>query len=119
MSKHADLEDLEAKFRVAREQQWEETPEHIKQLGDVLRRSVDRDVDELAAFLKSHDIEVDRDKLETFRDTLIVQRVDLKDIEPAARERLRARLLAGDDPRMMTADFREAAASGELPRCRS
>lgn len=102
----------------AREEQWENTPEHIKELGGVVRRSVDHDVAELESFLSKHGIPVDRERLEEFRDLLIVRRVDLKDLEPAARARLRARTLQHDDHRQMTADYVAAVNAGELPRCR-
>jgi len=109
---------LEAMWSRAREEQWKNTPEHIQELGGVVRRSVDQDVAELEAFLSKHEIPVDRERLEEFRDLLIVKRVDLKDLEPAARARLRARTLQHDDPRQMTADYSSAASAGEVPRCR-
>jgi len=103
----------------ALDRQWQETPEHLKELGQVLRRSVDHDVDELAAFLSKHEIQVAAEHLAEFRDVLIVKRIDMKDLEPAARARLRARLLQADDPRHMTADYAAAIQAGEVPRCRS
>lgn len=114
-----DIESADHLWARALEQQWNDTPEHLKKLGDVLRRSVGHDVAELAAFLSQHEITVDAHLLEVFRDVLIVKRIDLKDLEPEARARLRARLLQADDSSQMTPDYLAAVKDGEVPRCRA
>lgn len=114
-----EIARAEAVWALARDQQWKNSPEHIQQLGEVLRRSVDQDVSGLAQFLKTHEIEVAPEHLEEFRDVLIVKRIDLKDLEPAARERLRAQTLSSDDPSQMTLDYIEAAKAGGVPQCRN
>lgn len=103
----------------ALDRQWKDTPDYLKELGDVLRRSVDHDLVELTAFLSKHEIQVAVELLPEFRDVLIVKRIDLKDLEPAARARLRTRLLQTDDPSHMTPDYVAATQAGEVPRCRS
>lgn len=44
--------------------------------------------------------------------------IDLKDLEPDARARLRARTLAGDDASRMTDDYRAGLERGADLRCR-
>lgn len=112
--------DLEKLIEEARRQQWEQTPEHIKELGRLLREStVSGELDKLAAFLVEQKVGVSRDQLESFRDYLIITRIDLKDLEPAARERLRAQTLARENPQVMSPDYMAATAQGEIPKCRN
>ena len=98
---------------------FEGSPPHLVRLGKLLRRSVEKDTTvKLRRFLTEQNIHVKRKDLPIFRDLLIVGRVDLKDLEPEARKRLRARTLLGEDPEMMTADYKDAMSSDDLPTCR-
>lgn len=94
-------------------------PEHVKELGEVIRRSLGKkSLVEFRRFLREHGYQIMRKDLEDFRDFLIINRPDLKDLEPQARARLRARTLLADKASKMTKDYRQAAASGVSPRCR-
>lgn len=111
----AIAEQLEA----ARRRQLESLPEDQKALGAILRKSVlDGDLNELAAYLEQHELFVARERLVEFRDYLIVTRIDLKDLEPSARERLRAHTLELENPLLKSPDFRRIEAAGQTPRCR-
>lgn len=113
------LDDFERQIKESYKRLEAAAPAHIRQLGKILRRSVAKDtLVKLRRFLKKHGIHIMKRDLEHFRDHLIINRVDLKDLEPAARARLRARTLAKEDSRNMSVDYRRAAASGRLPNCR-
>jgi hypothetical protein len=113
------VDDLEAQFAAVRQKYLEALPEHLRTLGDILRRTVaENDLAPLAKFLAEQEIEVAADKLEHFRDLLIVRRLDLKDLEPDARQRLRSRVVAIQDSTQMTADYVAAKTAGAVPRCR-
>lgn len=109
--------EIEALMQAARDRVLLEAPEHIRELGPIIRRSIENDMGELEVFLQKHEIEYESQRLEELRDALIVQRIDLKDLEPAARERLRSRTLATEDPNVTTKDYAAAVASGSVPRC--
>jgi len=116
MAKTKELEEL---LDRSRRVLLETAPEHLRELGPILRKSAATEsISKFRRFLRDHDIQICRQNLPIFRDLLIISRIDLKDIEPAARERLRARTLAKEDPRMMSVDYKRAAGSGRLPRCR-
>lgn len=113
------LTELEELLVRSREAVLAQAPEHLRELGPILRKSAANDsLSTFRRFLRDHDIQIARRHLPAFRDFLIVNRIDLKDIEPAARERLRARTLAAEDPRKMSVDYRSAVVSGRVPQCR-
>jgi hypothetical protein len=115
------LEEIESEIEKAQKQLLEQTPEHIIELGDILRRSIETDeLDEFRSYLQKHEIDIagGKHKLEAFRDLLVIQRIDLKDLEPAARARLRSRTLNSEDPSMMTKDYQDAASTGVMPVCK-
>jgi hypothetical protein len=113
------LDTLEKHLRKMREKVLADAPAHIRQLGRILRRSVETDsLVKFRHFLREHDLKVARKDLPAVRDYLIINRIDLKDLEPAARERLRARMLIKEDPRLMSEDYRNVAQRGEVPSCR-
>lgn len=115
------LEAFEAEIEAAKKRIIDESPEHIARLGEILRRSVETgDLAEFLAFLQEHEATdgIGPDNVEELRDLLITQRIDLKDLEPDARARLRYKMLAGEDSRCMTEDYYSAAKSGDIPRCR-
>ena len=113
------LDALEARLCKMREKVLADAPAHIRRLGRILRRSAETDnLVRLRRYLRGHDIKVARKDLPAVRDYLIINRIDLKDLEPAARERLRARTLIKEDPRLMSLDYRKVAQRGEVPSCR-
>lgn len=94
-------------------------PEHLAILGAVVRESVQTgDLERFATYLAEQGISMPTEQLEHFRDLVIVRRLDLKDLEPAARERLRARTLKTQSSLLQSADYRAAVERGETPRCR-
>lgn len=116
------LETLETEIEQAQKQLLEQTPEHIIELGSVIRRSIETEsLDEFRTFLEEHTIEFagGERELYRFRDLLITQRIDMKDFEPSARARLRAYTLGSEDPNTMSLDYQAVASTGELPRCRN
>jgi len=118
-SQRKSLPELQEMLEQAKERVLAKAPEHLRELGPILRRSVERgSLVKFRRFLAKHEIEIPRAQQEAFRDYLIIHRIDLKDLEPAARQRLRARTLAAEDPRKMTADYRAAASRGDVPSCR-
>jgi hypothetical protein len=115
------LETLESEIEQAQKELLEQTPEHLLELGNVLRRSIETDdPDELRSYLQEHKIELAGGKreLEWFRDLLITQRIDTKDLEPEARARLRNQTLSSENPMSMSSDYRAVASTGQLPCCR-
>jgi hypothetical protein len=119
------LEDFEGVIKSMNEQRLAEAPEHVRQLGLVIRRSVrTKSVMGLRRFLVRHKVLADDDQilmkhLRSFRDYLITQRVDLKDLEPAARSRLRQATLRQQDEDQMTSDYKLTTARGESLFCRN
>jgi hypothetical protein len=112
-------ESFEEDIRAAKERILKSVPEDIANLGTLLRRSLATgDLSEFIAFLENRNMHFEENRVEHLRDLIIVQRFDLKEFEPAARERLRARTLLVDDVSMMTADYSQAVASGSVPSCR-
>jgi len=111
--------ELEEILERSKEAVLKSAPEHLRRLGPILRQSAETDsLASLRRFLRDHDIQIPRRHLPAFRDYLIIHRIDLKDIEPAARERLRARTLANDDPRRMSPDYERVIRDGTVPCCR-
>lgn len=113
-------EKLEELLHRSREALVQRAPEHIQRLGGILRKCA-RNLDSISIlrrFLRENEIEISRKHLPMFRDHLIVNRIDLQDLEPAARERLRANMLVNEDPRRMSVDYRRAVtASKTVPTC--
>lgn len=114
------LDEYERRLKTAGEDILKAAPEHVKELGGIVRNNLaNGSLVELKAFLHLHDIEIDDCDLEAFRDHLIIQRIDLKDLEPAARERIFLRAHARENSENATKDFlAEKRLSGKV-RCRS
>lgn len=103
----------------AKEELLARMPGHLRKLGEILRASVGNgDLSTLAAFLDEHGVEIPKGKLDAFRDVLIVGRIDLSDIAPAARKRLRSLTLATQNMEGMTSDYREALVAKQDLHCR-
>lgn len=104
-----------------REQMLASLPAHLRVLGRILRRSIKyNSLLGLRRFLRKHRIDVPMSEsgLRTFRDLLIIQRIDLKDLEPQARARLRLRTLRDQDLGEATNEYRTGRAAGLDLRCR-
>jgi hypothetical protein len=113
------LDELEQQLKDASAKIQAQAPAHIRRLGKILRRSVKKDtLVKLRRFLKEQNIRIARRDLEAFRDHLIIHRIDLKDLEPAARARIFDRAHAKEDPRRMSPDYMTAANRGRIPNCR-
>lgn len=112
-------ESFEDDIRAAKERILESVPEDIANLGTLLRESlVTGDISEFIAFLENRNMHFEETRVEHLRDLIIVQRFDLKDLEPEARKRLRARTLLADDQSRMTPDYRQSVSLGGIPSCR-
>src|SRR5579871_4554718 len=111
--------DFDQQVAEWREAALKQLPAHVRALGPILRRSVrtHRFV-ALERCCKRHGFTIERRRLPLFRDFLITQRLDLKDLEPDARARLRLHYLGSQDKSCMTADYRDAARAGDAPLCR-
>src|SRR4051812_17143818 len=99
-----ELRSLEERIK-----QWNATallaaPARTRTFGAILRKSVHTgSLSAMRRFLRKHDFEIPRHLLSAFRDYMITQRFDLKDLEPAARARLRLRTLSTEDESDQTA----------------
>lgn len=107
--------------RLAAQQQYlSRLPEDLQGLGVIIRGTLATDdLGPLQEFLEQHEIDIPRTQLAFFRDVLILQRMDLSDVAPAARERLRVHVLVTQDPTQKTTDYRRYEAQGTIPLCRS
>jgi hypothetical protein len=114
------LEEYERRIKTATEALQQEAPEHIKTLGNIIRKSVATgSTVKLKRFLSEHEIDVAPRHLEAFRDHLIIHRIDLKDLEPEARARIFLRAHACENPSNMTEDFRKEIQVNNHPKCRN
>ena len=120
------LKEMEATMAAFVKKVLDKAPEHVKALGGILRRSVPgksivSGMSALRRFCIKYAPEIRKAQLPIFRDYLICNRIDTKDLEPAARERLRRHyisLLRDKDIAKMTPDYRAGAVSGADMRCR-
>ena len=117
----AQLADFEKRLEDAKTRILGMAAPHLQALGKILRRSVEHET--LAAFkrfLLKHQLwngGIARN-LALFRDFLILSRIDLKDLEPAARARLRTYTLRAQDADKMTPDYRAGYLARADMRCR-
>jgi hypothetical protein len=112
--------ELEELIRNEMMKRLAQAPEPVRRLGKIIRRSVRTgQLHELRRFFYRHGIRVRPEQTARFRDHLILERIDLKDLEPAARARLRTHTLASDDASQMTDDYRLAIQAGDQLYCRS
>ena len=114
----AQLEQFERQLKQWQERTLANAPDHIRALGPILRKSVETGlVNGLWRFCLKHGIDVPRRQLALFRDYLITQRFDLKDLEPAARARVRLHVLRSEDKANMTRDYRLGQLAGVKMTC--
>jgi hypothetical protein len=93
-------------------------PAHVRALSKILRRGAETGrLGGLIRWCHEQRIPIRRD-LSLFRDFLITQMIELKDLEPSARARLRARTLASEDSARMSDDYRAGLERGTDLRCR-
>jgi len=113
------IQAFEEAVKKWQEKALEKAPERVKTLGPILRKSVRTgSISALVRFCKKHEIDVKRRDMESFRDWLITQRFDMKDLEPAARERLRFKTLRGQPKEEMSQSYAAGIRKGEKLKCR-
>lgn len=111
------LEAFEAELGAAKKRILEDVPEHIIALGGIIRDGIEEGtIASFRDFLNEHSIPFQEDWLHDLRDLIVIQRFDLKDLEPEARQRLRRRTLE-QDAHVPTDDYVAACKSG-IPNCR-
>lgn len=103
--------DVEEKLKQIHAQMLAASPKQIRKLGKILRS---RSVLRLRWFLARHGHagEIDPKDLPLFMDYLITQRIDLKDMEPDARRRLREHSLKKQPVNERTKDYIECIEHG-------
>src|SRR5258708_6653863 len=101
----ARVVDFEKQVAEWREHALMRLPAHVRALGPILRHAVKTHrLGALERWCRKYGFEIERRRLPIFRDVLITQRLDLKDLEPDARARLRVHRLGDQDEARMTAD---------------
>ena len=111
------LEAFEAELDAAKKRILENVPEHIIALGGIIRSGIEEGtIASFRDFLNEHSIPFQEDWLHDLRDLIVIQRFDLKDLEPEARQRLRHRTLE-QDAHVPTDDYVAACKSGSIPNC--
>lgn len=119
LSQEKTLQEFDEKISKQAETRLRVTKEQDEQLAKLVRRSTETgSLVKLHRFLEDQEIDMPKRNLMGFRDYLIINRLDMKDLEPAARARLRDKLLAIKDSCEMSDDYRQATCSGSVPRCR-
>jgi hypothetical protein len=94
-------------------------PPHLRQLSPILRRAVRTGrVRKLARWCQKLGLSIPKRTLPLFRDYLITKMLDLKDLEPGARARLRRHRLRQLHDARPTPDYRLGVEKGEDLRCR-
>lgn len=117
------VKKLLAETKKKHEQLMAELPEEVRRLGNVIRMSLKFGTTRsLERYLRKLGFQVDRNRVEQLRDVLILNRSDLLELAPAARQRLRVVYLRDQPGGAMTEDFAMALhlASGipeRGPRC--
>ena len=111
--------ELERQLAVWRTEAVQKLPTRGRTLAAIVRRPVDpQGLRKLERWCRKHDIHIEHRWLPRFRDYLITQLIELKDLEPEARARLREHWLANQDARLMTEDYADGFLSGSDMRCR-
>ena len=111
--------NLEDRIKAWREQALKQLPRHVRALSPILRRAVHTHrVRGLQRWCYKHGFDIPRRQLPLFRDCLITQLIDLKDLEPDARARLRYHWLAQQDASVMTDAYLAGSWQGADLRCR-
>ncbi|KKL64753.1 hypothetical protein LCGC14_2161830 [marine sediment metagenome] len=103
-----DLEELIAKHKEELEEVLRRGPKVIREVAGIIRSG---DLKKFRKFLRRHNIVIMNDDAASFRDYLILRRIDLRDLEPEARVRLRTGTLANQDPTQVTDDYLQGTLS--------
>jgi len=111
----ADL--LQREFGEQLEEQLRAAPELVRAAAAVIREN---DLESFKDFLHRNMVAVPDEHAAAFRDYIITRRIDLKDLEPEARVRLRQTTLEAnpDDLKDATGDYLAGKAGGVDLRCR-
>lgn len=107
--------ELQAKFQQQLDERLKASPEVVRKAAEVIRN---KDLRAFRKFLRRNNIAVPNEHAEAFRDYIITQRIDLKDLEPEARARLRAATLKGQEYDNATEDYLQGKADRIDLRCR-
>jgi hypothetical protein len=111
--------DLEKQIAEWREHMRRKLPPHVSKLRHILRRSVHTHrFSALERWCQKHGPRIHPSRLPLLRDFLVTQFLDLKDLEPGARARLRLYKLGQQDKRQMTNDYLTGIRSGQALQCR-
>jgi hypothetical protein len=108
---------LKARFAEQLQKQLKTAPEIVQAAAEVIREN---NLESFKDFLHRNLIPVPDEHAAAFRDFIITQRIDLKDLEPAARARLRQTTLEtnSDDLKDATSDYLCGKSGGIDLRCR-
>jgi hypothetical protein len=110
--------ELERQIAAWRHSLLAQQPAHLRELAAIVRRAViPRNLRKLERWCNKHDLPIERSVMPLFRDFLILRLLELKDLEPAARARLRQHWLAQQDPADATNDYLASVRAGEALRC--
>jgi hypothetical protein len=116
---HRITVDLERQIKEWREAALKKLPRQVRTLAAIVRRAVNPpNIWKLERWCRKRGITIERHMLPLFRDFLITQLLELKDLEPAARARLRQHWLAQQDTSQATDDYLAGARAGEELHCR-
>ena len=111
-----DLSDplLEKKLSAIRSQLLASSPKHVQQLGRILRR---RSIFFFKQFLRKLGMldKIPKEMVSLFMDYLIIKRIDLRDMEPDARRRLREATLEDQPEEEKTDDYKAYVENSEDP----
>ena len=94
---------LEQKLQALKNEVLEHTKKDIEKLGKILRR---RGLFSFKMFLRKRKINLPQEHIPLFMDYLITKRIDLKDMEGDARQRLRQHLLKDEPENVKTEHYR-------------
>jgi len=96
--------DVQSKMDGLHQQMLAGSPKRVRQLGKILRA---RSVTRMRLFLLRYGLggKIKKHELPLFMDWLITKRIDLKDMEPEARKRLRVHTLENQPEGEKTEDY--------------
>ena len=114
MTREKTPEEVLRELKTRLEDQLKLAPKAIRRVARVIRRG---NLKKFRRFLRQSNINIPNNQADSFRDYLITQRIDLKDMEPMARARLRMLTIKQDDDQLATGDYLAATSAGVDLRC--
>ena len=115
----ARIADLDQQIALWQKAALSALPPRLRRLSPLLRRAAKTGrVRKLARWCQRQGLAIPKRSLPLFRDFLITRMLDLRDLEPAARARLRRHHLHQLVDAHATADYRDGVEKGEDLRCR-